>query len=305
MYMVKSMMKFMIGLLVAFLICGNGLLPMQALAGMDEEKAHLFVDASWLKTNLTKVTVIDARPEKAYNKGHIYGAVSAPWPTFVDMQGKPGDPGWGVLLPKDQLSAKFGALGIDGKKPLVVYAQPPGWGEDGRVAWTAMMAGIREVKILDGGYEAWEKADGETSTKTTKVATLHMVIPALDEGLTATTDWIYSQRDRIKIVDSRSEKEFDGAKSHGEARGGHLPGAHLIAFETMFNKDHMVKSPKELKQMFSSAGLKPGDEIVNYCTAGIRSAYMAIVMRMVGFDKARNYDASFYEWAAMKELPME
>ena len=132
-----------------------------------------------------------------------------------------------------------------------------------------------------------------------------MVIPALDEGLTATTDWIYSRRDRIKIVDSRSEKEFDGAKLHGEARGGHLPGAHLIAFETMFNKDHMVKSPKELKQMFNSAGLNPEDEIVNYCTAGIRSAYMALVMRMVGFDKARNYDASFYEWAAMKELPME
>ena len=305
MVMVKSMMKLVIGLLVAFLICGNGLLSMQALAGTDKEKARLFVDASWLKANLAKVTVIDARPEKAYNKGHIYGAVSAPWPTFVDMQGKPGDPGWGILLPKDQLSTKFGALGIDGKKPLVVYAQPPGWGEDGRVAWTAMMAGIRGVKILDGGYEAWKNADGETSAEIPPIANLSMVIPALDEGITATTDWIYSRLGRIKIVDSRSEKEFDGAKSHGEARGGHLPGAHLIAFETMFNKDNTIKSDDELKQMFNSAGLKPEDEIITYCTAGIRSAHMALVMRMVGFHKARNYDASFYEWAAMKELPLE
>jgi thiosulfate/3-mercaptopyruvate sulfurtransferase len=286
MVMVKSMMRFAIGSLVAFLICGNGLLPMQAVAGMDEQKARLFVDAFWLKTNLDKVTVVDARPEKAFNKGHIYGAVSAPWTTFVDMQGKPGDPGWGVLLPTDQLSAKFGALGIDGKKPLVVYAQPPGWGEDGRVAWTAMMASIREVKILEGGYEAWKNADGETSAETPPVANLSLVIPALDEGLTATTDWIYSRLGRIKIVDSRSEKE-------------------LIAFETLFNKDNTIKNDDELKQMFNSAGLKPEDEIITYCTAGIRSAHMVLVMRMVGFDKARNYDASFYEWAAMKELPLE
>lgn len=305
MHMFKSMTRFGVGSLVAFLICGIGLSPMRAVAGVDEEKDRLFIEAFWLKANLTKVTLVDARPEKDFNKGHIQGAVSAPWQNFVDMQGKPGNPGWGVLLPKDQLSAKFGALGIDGKRPLVVYAQPPGWGEDGRVAWTAMMAGIREVKILDGGYEAWKKADGEISTESPQVSNHSMAISALDEGLTATTEWIYSRMGRIKIVDSRSGLEFDGAKLYGEVRGGHLPGAQLIAHKTMFNKDNTIKSDDELKQMFISAGLTPDDEIVTYCTAGIRSAHMALVMRMVGFDKARNYDASFYEWAAMKQLPLE
>lgn len=49
------------------------------------------------------------------------------------MTGKPGDKGWGTLLPKDDLAKKIGALGIDGSKPVVVYADPKGWGEDGRV----------------------------------------------------------------------------------------------------------------------------------------------------------------------------
>ena len=79
----------------------------------------------------------------------------------------------------------------------------------------------------------------------------------------------------------------------------------MIAHKTMFNKDNTIKSADELKEMFTSAGLSPEDEIVTYCTAGIRSAHMALVMQMVGFHKARNYDATFYEWAAIKELPLE
>jgi 3-mercaptopyruvate sulfurtransferase SseA len=32
---------------------------------------------------------------------------------------------------------------------------------------------------------------------------------------------------------------------------------------------------------------------------------MALLMRMVGFEKARNYDGSFYEWAGDPSLPLE
>lgn len=274
-------------------------------AAADPAKAELFVDPAWLKANLDRVAVVDARPEKAFQEGHIPGAVSAPWQKFAAMQGKPGDPGWGVLLPKEELAVRIGALGIDGRKPVVVYAEPPGWGEDGRFAWMARMAGLREVKILDGGFGAWRKAGGAVVKQSPAPPAAAFSIAALDEGLTATTQFIRAGSGRIKIVDSRSRKEFDGATDYKEARGGHLPGAVLIAFEEMFTPDRTVKSAAELTQMFQAAGLKPEDEIVTYCTAGIRSAHMALVMRMAGFPKARNYDASFYEWAAMTDLPLE
>jgi 3-mercaptopyruvate sulfurtransferase SseA len=142
--------------------------------------------------HLDQVVVVDAQSEKAYKKGHIPGGVSSPWQPFTHTDGKPGNPGWGALLPKKELAAKIGALGIDGRRPLVVYADPPGWGEDGRFVWMAVMA-----------------------------------------------------------------------------------------------------------------GLQPEYPIVTYCTAGIRSAHMALVLRMAGFANARNYDASFYEWAGMEDLPLE
>ena len=38
---------------------------------------------------------------------------------------------------------------------------------------------------------------------------------------------------------------------------------------------------------------------------GIRSGYTTMILRAVGFEKARNYEASIYEWAAFKpQLPM-
>jgi thiosulfate/3-mercaptopyruvate sulfurtransferase len=302
----KNKNKMVILLALIALMAGSGFVfPMNAPAAMDETKAKLFVEASWLKQNLSNVTVVDARSEKDFNSGHLPGAVSAPWQPFTDMRGKPGEPGWGVLLPKEQLSAKLEALGIDGKSPLVVYAEVPGWGEDGRFAWMAKMAGIQDVKLLDGGYPAWKRAGGEITTQAPPASPRSFKISALDEGLDATTDWICSRQGRIKIVDSRSKKEFEGAAKYGEARGGHLPGAVLIDFKTLFAPDNRVKSTSELRKMFESAGLRPEDEIVIYCTAGIRSAHMALVMRMVGYAKTRNYDASFYEWAGMKQLPLE
>lgn len=39
-----------------------------------------------------------------------------------------------------------------------------------------------------------------------------------------------------------------------------------------------------------------------YDTAGVRSAYLVLVLRMAGFENARNYDSSFHEWAGTPEL---
>jgi len=38
---------------------------------------------------------------------------------------------------------------------------------------------------------------------------------------------------------------------------------------------------------------------------GMRSGYLSTVLRAVGFDKVRNYEASIYEWAADPNMPME
>jgi thiosulfate/3-mercaptopyruvate sulfurtransferase len=50
------------------------------------------------------------------------------------------------------------------------------------------------------------------------------------------------------------------------------------------------------------AGLEPDDEIVTYCTGGIRSAFMQLMMEMEGYQKVKNYEGSYYNWAAVNEV---
>ncbi|MEF9951271.1 MAG: hypothetical protein RR840_04055 [Clostridium sp.] len=38
---------------------------------------------------------------------------------------------------------------------------------------------------------------------------------------------------------------------------------------------------------------------------GIRSGYTSMILKAVGFDKVRNYEASIYEWGGDSGLPME
>lgn len=272
---------------------------------VDAEKNNYFVDVNWLKENLNNVVLIDARKDKDYNDGHIPGAINAVWQVFADMEGKPGEAGWGTVLPKEKLAEKLGAVGIDGTKPVVIYTVFPGWGEDGRITWMLKMAGIQDVKMLDGGWTAWTASGNEVSKEAPAVTAVSCTVASFDENMNATLDWITANKNKIKIVDARSPKEYGGATDFGEARGGHLPGAISIPFETTLNSDGTVKSTAELKDLFTKAGLTPEDEIVTYCTKGIRSAHMSLLLRMAGFEKARNYDGSYYEWAGNPSLTVE
>jgi len=296
--------RMFLGLVLVALVT-IGAMTSGASAAPDPAGPSLFVDAAWLKANQTRVNLVDARSEKEFRKAHIPGALSAPWQAFTRMDGKPGQPGWGTLLPAAELAVKIGKLGLDGAKPVVVYADPPGWGEDGRFAWMLAMLGVSEVSIVDGGFRAWKQAAGEITGKAGETTPRDPIVPQWHGDLDATTDWIRSRLGHLKIVDSRGSREFNGATPYGEARAGHLPGAISLPFETLFNADGTIKSREDLEQRFRAAGLTPDDEIVIYCTAGIRSAHMTLVMRSLGFATVRNYDASFYEWAAMKQLPLQ
>lgn len=268
-------------------------------------KKDYFVDVAWLKNNMQNVIILDARKDTEYKVGHISGAINAPWQSFANMQGKPGDTGWGVVLPKEKLAEKLGALGISSDKEIVIYADPNAWGEDGRILWMLRMAGLRNTKLLDGGWPAWKNDKGETSNEVPTLKPAQLSIATYDESMTATTDYIKANKNKIKIVDARAKKEYDGAKDFGEKRGGHLPGAINLPFKEVYNDDGTVKSVPELKKLFADAGLKPEDEIVTYCTKGIRSAHMAMILRMAGYENARNYDASFYEWAGNESLSLD
>lgn len=266
---------------------------------------NLITTAKWTKENLDNITILDVRDEKEYKKGHIPNAINVKWQDFAQIDGKEtGDKDWGNLLQPNEMSKVLQSLGIDNSKTIVVYGNPPeGWGEDGRVAWTLLSSNLEKVKILNGGWNSWKSADFKVSKDSPNITKSNFTVENLDSSLVITTDKLFNNLKDFKIIDTREKKEFEGATKFGEVRGGHIPDAINITWNTLLNSDGTIKSQKEIDNILKENNISKNDKIVTYCTGGIRSGHMTLVLKMAGYD-AVNYDSSIYEWSANKDLPL-
>jgi len=292
--------KFLVATAIGMAFVGCSGKNSNAAKGTTESKGYnndYFVTANWLADNLENknIVILDARSEKAYNKEHIPGAINVAWQSLANMKGKAGDKGWGVALNKEELSKKLEALGIDKNTEVITYANKDGWGEDGRLTWELKTAGINS-KMLDGGFDIWSKEGRVTTKDVPVVVSKTLNIEQINSNTTVTTENLYENMSKYTIVDARAKDEYDGATKFGEAVGGHIKGAISLPFNEVYNEDGTIKSEKELNEIFKKAGLTKEQEIVTYCTAGIRSAHLALILNMLGYN-AKNYDASYYEWA--------
>jgi len=265
-----------------------------------------FVSTEWLSKNMNSVKIIDARG-KLYKLGHVPGAIELNWKTLSNMDAKFGSEKWGTVLEKDALSKKLDALGLKSTDEIVIYSKThDAWGEDGRIYWTLKMAGFENLHILDGGMDKWEKEDRKTVFLKTKYPEVTNSIVKWDNSRNITTDQLIKEFNDLVIIDTREEDEYLGATKYGEARGGHIEGAINIPFNLFLEKDGTLKKSRSIKKILKSKGItnKNSMKIVTYCTAGIRSAHMQVVLESLGYN-ARNYDASFYRWANIKTLKLE
>ncbi len=286
---------------------GRPLKPAAMQAGAPETRESLIVSAEWLKTNRGKVILIDSRPESLYSGGHILGAVNAPWTYFANMNAKQGTEKWGVIWPAATMAKRIGALGVDGKKMVIAYCDAGGWGQSGWTLWILRQAGIKNAKILEGGIGAWKAAGGQvTKTKNTNKAvafTIKQYVP----NYTATTEWINNNigKPGLVILDVRTEPEFLGKiRPFQEKRAGHLPGAINIPRESFLTADSHFKPAEEVQALLAQHGITPESEIVVYDTAGVRSAFVTMLLRYSGFVKSQSYDEGFQAWAGNPELPL-
>lgn len=299
----KKIMALLIGVL-AFSLIGCG----EAKNEVDADKVafagEYIVDAEYVKENLDNIIIVDARGEKDANKGTVKGAITTTWQYLATCEdGQAGDPNWGCILDVTRLSERLGALGLAKDKEIILFSDAEeGWGEDGRIAWELIAAGYENVKIVNGGINALKAAGVEMQKGASTLEAVAVTIDVIDETHVINTEELKSIYDTCKVVDVREDKEYEGKKLYGEANGGHLPGAIHIKYTDLFDGDSTLKSKEEITKMFEEAGLSKDDHIVTYCTGGIRSAYMQLVMEMCGFENSENYDESFYRWCVNEAL---
>ncbi|MGF1536488.1 MAG: sulfurtransferase [Elainellaceae cyanobacterium] len=239
----------------------------------------------------TDAVVLDPRTVAATR---LTRAVPITWPAFTQSATNRG-----ILLDDDRaLARKLEALGVSSDAPVLVAGDPLAWGEDGRIVWMLRTLGHPAAAMVDGGHGALATALEQQS--------VDVVPPSPGSfGVNRNTTWSID-RDRLRealnsgqvaVIDSRSAAEYSGETPHGEVRGGHVPGAvHLHFKSLMDDTGHLLPRP-ELLARLAEAGITQDKTVVTYCTGGVRSAWLAVVLTDLGFD-VKNYPGSMWEWAA-------
>jgi len=224
--------------------------------------------------------------------------VQAHWKDWSNVQVKQGEKGWAVILPNEVLSEKFGTLGIDGTKSVVIYNDTlAGWGDEGRSLWTFRFFGLNNTFILNGGIKAWQESGGEITQTVPAVQPVKVPKPQANRSLFASLEDLSSKLGAVNVLDVREDEEYAGTEDYGEKLKGRIPSSKHIWFKDFYNADGTLQSPAQIRARLESLGFKSQDEVILYCTGGIRSGFATIALQIAGYDKARNYNASFSEWA--------
>src|SRR6185369_5782018 len=77
----------------------------------------------------------------------------------------------------------------------------------------------------------------------------------------------------VKILDARDRQFYDG-NGGGMPRPGHIPSAANVPFTTVLTETGTFKSRDALREMFTAAGVQPGEKIVTYCHVGQQASQL-------------------------------
>ncbi|MEL6180946.1 MAG: sulfurtransferase [Myxococcota bacterium] len=272
-------------------------------APADTTTASLFVTPTQANAMRQEgAAVLDARDTSSYDAGHVMGAAHAPWERFVD------GPLSGLL--SDDLGRVQDALraaGVHDGKPVVVYGGwNAAWGEEGRIVWMLEYLGHTEVKIVEGGYAAWQQASLPTATETPSPSPGDFTARPREERRATMTEVLDATEDgSIVILDTREPSEYAGATPYGAVRGGHIPNAQPFWWKEVFDAQGRLRSRAELRAVFDGMGIDDDTVVIAYCTGGVRSGFFYAVMRWLGYRNPQNYDGSWWEWASQADLPIQ
>ena len=284
----------------------------QALApATGDPRAPLFVTTSWLNSHLkdANLVLLHVGDPKDYTTAHIAGArlVSTQDVSVSDRS----DGGLVMEMPSpDTLRARLAALGISDDSRIILYYGKDWVSPTTRIHLTLAWAGLGDrASILDGGMGAWTAA-GHATTADVPASTAGTLSPLKVRNFVVDAAYVKSMigKTGVSIVDARLPAFYDGTQTGGNAaaphKTGHIAGAKSVPFSTVTDEQVRFRSPAELADIFTKAGIGPNDVIIGYCHLGQQATAMLTAARSLGHPILL-YDGSFQDWSARADTPVE
>lgn len=265
-------------------------------AALESGAAPVLVDVRWQ---------LGGPPQHpAYLAGHLPGAH---WCDLdADLADPPGARGRHPLPDPRRLETKLRSWGVEPWSEVVVYDQANSVAA-ARAWWVLRWAGLAQVRVLDGGFEAWSRADhpvegGEVRPAAGTVSVHPGSMPTLDADTAAS--WGAAGR----LFDVRAPERFRGEVEPIDPVAGRIPGAVNLPTTANVQPDGHFLPEQALRQRFLDAGAAeaadPGTPVGVYCGSGVTAAHTVLAMRVAGIEAAL-YPGSWSEWITDPDRPVE
>jgi thiosulfate/3-mercaptopyruvate sulfurtransferase len=272
---------------------------------------EVLVETDWVKANLGKpgfkLVEIDV-DTKAYDAGHIPGAVGFNWQTQLQDQLRRD------IISKAAFEKLAGGAGISPNDVVILYGDNNNWFA-AYGFWLFKLYGHKDVRLMNGGRVKWlNEQDKPLTTELPHVT----VVPYQAQGpnleLRAMLPQVFeAQKGGWNLVDVRSPDEFSGkiiappGMNETAQRGGHIPGAKSIPWSTAVNPDGTFRTAEELQKIYlEHQRVDPAIGTISYCRIGERSSHTWFVLKyLLGLKGVRNYDGSWTEYGNVVAAPIE
>jgi len=266
-----------------------------------------------LMRNANNLVVLDASHDlfdptlglKNYETAHLPGARFVSLDT--DMGGKKtGTNGRHPLPTREQVVAVMRELGVNDDTEVVVYDQCEGM-HASRVWWTLNWMGHRDVAVLDGGLQAWQRFGGEIETAVPQPASqgnfsdrgVGMPVVTYEDVLQN-----LQTAERL-VVDARAADRFAGENETLDPVGGHIPGAINHFYKENLNSDGTFKTTEQMTAQFQSLiGQRRAEYLIMQCGSGVSACHNLLALQMGGLGTAPLYVGSWSEWCSREGAPI-
>jgi thiosulfate/3-mercaptopyruvate sulfurtransferase len=267
----------------------------------------VLVSAADLLADGGRVVLLDVRwalgddqDREKYLAGHLPGAV------FVDLETELADPptaaeGRHPLPSLQRLQACARRWGIRAGDPVVAYDATGGLAA-ARAWWLLRWGGLTDVRLLDGGLDAWGAAGGELETGDVVPVPGDVTLPGGGMPVLSIDEAAALPGVGGVLLDARAGERYRGEVEPIDPRAGHVPGAlsaptteNLAAYGTFRPAD-------ELRVRFAELGAGPGARAGVYCGSGVTAAHKVAALAIVGIEAAL-WPGSWSQWSQDPDRP--
>jgi thiosulfate/3-mercaptopyruvate sulfurtransferase len=265
------------------------------------------ISVTELRDSLDLVTVLDVRDRMGGPPGRDeFAAGHVPGAAYVDLDddlaAEPGTGGRHPLPDPLLLEAAMERSGVRNDRPVVVYDDWAGRAA-ARCWWLLRWAGHPDVRVLDGGWSAWQAAGFATEVGDAAPEPGDFTVEPGRMPVLPRQQVLDAARDGV-VVDARAPERFRGETEPIDPVAGHVPGAVNVPTEANLADDGRFRSPGELLAAYAAVGAVPGEEVAVYCGSGVTACHDILALEVAGIP-ARLYPGSWSDWVADPSRPVE